>query len=117
MDFISIERTEAVGVHVYGKITMEDYNKLTPVLADKIKAHGKIPVLIKLGDIDTASAKALYEGAKFDLKHINDFNKVAIVADKKRYEYLVQLAQAFFPGELRHFHTDEEAEAVSWLLM
>ncbi|CAN5383409.1 hypothetical protein BH09BAC1_BH09BAC1_17160 [soil metagenome] len=115
IDFINIARPEAVGVHVHGKITMDDYNKLTPVLAQKIEEYGKIPVLVKLGDIDTASAKSLYEGAKFDLKHINHFSKVAVVADKQQYEWLVKMAQAFFPGEMRFFHTDDEAAAIAWL--
>jgi hypothetical protein len=116
IEFIDTVRPEAIGISVSGEITMDDYNKITPVIESKIQEHGKIPILLRLGEIDGASAKTMYEGAKFDLKHLKDITKIAVVADERKYEWLVKIAKPFIPAEVRLFKPEEEGSALSWIL-
>ena len=100
---------------ISGKITNDDYDKISPLIDQKVAEEGKLNALFIIESIDSMSAKALWEDLKVDFKHANDFGKVAIVGDKKWEWALTQISKPFTSAEIRFFNKEERAEAEAWV--
>ena len=100
-----------------GKLTKEDYASVVPTLEAKIKRFGKANVYLEVGSLDAATLPALWEELKQDVKHFADFNRAAVVSDDSA---LLKAATAvtgtITPAEVKHFSTDQKAEALRWTL-
>ena len=99
------------------KLTKEDYAAVVPTLEAKVKRWGKVNVYLEVGSLDAVTLPALWEEAKQDIKHFNDFNRAAVVSDNS---VLLQAAAAvtttITPAEVKHFSLEEKAEALRWAL-
>lgn len=65
------------------KLTQNDYDRLIPLLESKIKQHDNLNWYFEMQDFKGWEPKALWEDLKFDAKHANDFDKIAMVGEKK----------------------------------
>lgn len=72
-------------VRLTSKLVKEDYEQYVPMLERLLKAHGKIRMLVEMHDFHGWTAAALWEDIKFDAKHFNDIERLAIVGDKRRH--------------------------------
>lgn len=66
-----------------GRLTEEDYRELVPRLHEAIERHGKLRLLILLRDFEGWTPKALIEDLRFDLRHRKDFERAAIVGERR----------------------------------
>lgn len=96
-----------------GRLTEEDYRRLVPRLHEAIDRHGGLRLLILLRDFEGWTPKALIEDLRFDLRHRKDFERVAIVGERRWEEIMTRIAAPLFSGSMRFF--EDEAEARGWL--
>src|SRR5208283_5010459 len=75
-------REKGWGVHVSGKLHRQEYEKFVPDKERLIKQYGKIRVLMVMRDFHGWDTGALWEDIKWDAKHFNDVERVAIVGEK-----------------------------------
>jgi hypothetical protein len=66
-------------------------------------------------DFDGWTAKALWSDVKFDFKHRNDFEKVAMVGRKDWMDWMTQLMKPFTSAEIKFFELEEQAAARAWI--
>jgi hypothetical protein len=97
------------------KLTEVDYNKLLPLLNNKVQQYQKIRWYFEMEDFDGWELKAFWEEIKFDAKHLNDFGKVAMVGDKKWEEWMTDLMKPFTSAKVKFFDTSEKEEAKRWI--
>ncbi len=85
-----------IGITISGKVTAEDYDTLLPKLDEAIAAHGKINLLVLLGDFEGwvgfDAAKADF---KFGTHQYRQVEKAAFVSDKKWLEWSVKIMDPF----------------------
>lgn len=102
---------------IAGKLTKDDYNSVVPILNAKVQRYGKVNVYLEIGGLDTMTLPAIWEEAKQDIKHFDDFNRAAVVSDNS---VLLQAAAAvagtITPAEVKHFDANQKAEALAWAL-
>lgn len=100
-----------------GKLTKEDYANVVPALDAKVQRFGKVNVYLEIGDLDAVTLPALWVEIKEDVKHFDDFNRAAVVSDNS---VLLTAASAVIgtitPAEVKHFTSDQKAEALRWAL-
>jgi hypothetical protein len=96
-----------------GKLTHEDYERVVPRLEIAIEKAGKLRVLIRLEDFSGWTPASLLDEVRFDVRHRNDFEKVAVVGGSRWERVATRLSAPFFSGEVRFFEREDEAEA--WL--
>lgn len=98
-----------------GKLTHEDYQTITPMLESTIASieHPKIHVLIDATEFEGWEARALWDDFKLGLKHGKEFQKMAIVGNKKWMSYAVKMGSWFIAGDAKKF--DDLTEAIAWL--
>ncbi len=100
---------------ITGKLEREDYEELVPAVETLINEHGKIRVLVELVDFHGWSVGALWEDIKFDAKHFNDIERVAIVGDKAWEKGMSVFCKPFTTAEVRFFEVGEADEAGKWV--
>ena len=104
-------------LHVYidGKLTREDYTKLEARLQQKLKYHEKTRLLFELQTFDGWSPGALWDEIKFDVKHFNDIDRVAIVGGTNWEKQMARLYKPFTRAEVRYFPLEDSLMAQKWL--
>lgn len=106
-----------VGVTAKGKVTGHDYDSiLIPIIEDKINSHGKVRLLYLLGDeFEGFEIQALWDDAKLGLKHVNSWEKVAIVTNLKWIRNAIHMIGFLIPGQYRVFENHQYDEAKTWV--
>lgn len=98
-----------------GKLTHEDYKKITPMIDSALEgvSDAKIKALIDGTELEGWELRAAWDDFKIGLKHGSEFEKIAIYGNKKWQEYLSKVASWFISGEVKFF--ENEFEAINWL--
>ena len=104
-----------IAVEMSGKSTEEDAQKLDQFVNEHIVDGKEFNLLAVIDNVDGASLKGLAEGIKFDTKRMNQFNKIAIIADTS-WSTIISSLGNFVPGiEAKHFKTGQLDEAWEWI--
>ena len=111
----TIKDEKFVKVHVSEKLTKEDYQHLVPEMERLIKERGKVRLLFEMSDFHGWEASALWEDIKFDLKHFSDFDRLAVVGEKKWQEGMTHFCRPFTTAKIRYFDHSQADEARTWL--
>ena len=98
-----------------GKLSEQDYEKLIPILENKIKKFGKISWYFEVNNFDGWTVKAIWKDAKFDIKHRNDFEKIAIVGNKKWHEWMADILKPFTDADVKYFDSENKEAAKQWI--
>ena len=106
-----------IGIKVSGKLTSEDYDVLVRKLDEAISVHGKINLLMVLGEFDgwddLDAAKADY---KLGTHQYHQVEKAAFVGDKKWQGWMVKILDPFTRHtKERFFEVDQLEDAWSWI--
>lgn len=103
-----------VALHFSGQLEKADYDKLIPYLESKIDKHGKINLYWEMDDFEGWDAAAAWKDLKFDVKHANDFKRVAMVGDAKWQDWMTQLMKPFTSAEVKYFNRKQRIQAQDW---
>ena len=109
------EKEKLVDVTAKGKLNEEDYKEFVPLLERKIDELGKIKLYFEVRDFDGWTIEAMWSDFKFDVKHRDDLEKVAIVGNKKWHEWMTDMMKPFTSAEVKYFPLEQNAEAKEWI--
>lgn len=100
---------------VTGKLDKEDYDVMLPLIEATLREHKKINMLIELHQFEGWTAGALWEDIKFDLRHLNDINRLAVWGERKWEENLTKFTNAFTTAKVKFFEQEELEDAMEWI--
>lgn len=103
-----------IEVKIDGKVTKQDIEKLETHYKETKTVDEKVSLLLEVQSINY-SMDGLLEDMKFDMKHWNDFDKIAVVSDKKSIELGSKLPNMLPNLEVEHFSLSEKNQAMNWL--
>lgn len=106
---LAVEATE--------KLTRQDYETVfIPQLEQLIEKYGKIRVLFYLADgFDGWELGAAWDDAVFGMTHRHDFEKIAVVGDRKGIEWAAKIGAYFVDGEVASYSSADLQKAAAWL--
>jgi hypothetical protein len=98
-------------------LTSQDYeNVFIPQLNQLIDQFGKIRVVFYLAENFTGwKLGAAWDDAVFGTQHRHDFEKLAVVSDKKRVKWATKISVYFIDGEVKTYTPAEFQDAVAWI--
>ncbi len=102
-------------VQLSGTLGKEDYDQLVPTVERLVKAQGKIRLLVDMHDFHGWTAGAVWEDIKFDVKHFNDIERVALVGETKWEHGMAIFCKPFTTANIRYFDRAVGDEAHIWL--
>jgi len=108
---------DVVALRAVGIITAQDYRDvLIPLVQEKLAEHDKLKLLMVMGDdYTTFSGDAACEDTKFDLRHMGDFSRIAVVTDVTWVTKSMQLFAPVVPYDLKVFPMEQLDDAKSWI--
>ncbi|HEY4299661.1 MAG TPA: STAS/SEC14 domain-containing protein [Candidatus Didemnitutus sp.] len=108
--------TDTLVVEASGKLTAKDYEDIfIPKLDQLIQQHKKIRIVIYFTDsFDGVELGAMWEDAKFGLKHKDDVERMAIVGGPQWMAWMTKVGSHFMPGKFKVFVATALQEAISW---
>jgi hypothetical protein len=104
-----------IEVELTGKLTREDYEAFLPEVEQRLKEYGKVRVLMRMHDFHGWRLAALWQDIKFDMHHFRQFEKIAMVGEKRWQEWMSTICVPFTTGEVRFFHSDQLEAAREWV--
>ena len=112
-----LEQTESnvIATKATDKLTTTDYEKLLPILKNRLKQYEKIRWYFEMENFQGWELKAFWEDVKFDVKHANDYEKIAMVGDKRWEKWMTDLMKPFTPAEIKFFELAEREKALTWI--
>jgi len=102
-------------VRISGKLNKEAYEKLVPVVDQQIKESGKVRILLILDDFHGWTMGALWEDMKFDLKHWNHIERLAIVGETKWEAGMAVFCKPFTTAKIKYFDHAKLDDARKWI--
>lgn len=113
LTFLEKSSANVIGVKASGKLRHEDYQVLVPRLEQAIQEHGKLRILFELEDCRGWNIRAAWDDLKFGLKHGGDFERCAVVGEKRWQKWMTQLSRPFFRA--KYFDKSQIEEAWKWV--
>jgi hypothetical protein len=102
-------------VELSGKLTKEDYERFVPEFERAIEEHGKIRIMTHVHDFHGWDMGALWEDIKFDLKHFNHIERIAMVGESKWEKGMAIFCKPFTSAKIKYFEMAEADLAREWI--
>lgn len=115
IEILSIDYEDTVAIKMSGELTAKDYEPVVTLMEDMMKKKGKINLYCEIEGLEEVEQSAIWKDLKFDLRHFNDFQKVALVGDKQWLEWGAKFARPFTSAAVKFFDNSEKSEALNWL--
>lgn len=108
---------DVIAFEASGRVSNADYKeRLIPALEKAIAQKGKIRFLFVLGEgFEGYEPTAMWDDTFFGLKHIRDFEKIAVVTDNDLYAGAMRLFAPLMPCEVRVFPLAQRDDAKTWI--
>lgn len=99
-----------------GILSKADYDAAVPELENALAMRERpLRLLILLEDFRGWEVGAFWEDLKFDVKHGDDFGRIAVVGESKLEEWGTRLSKPFVGSEMRYFDQEDVSDALAWL--
>jgi len=97
-----------------GRLTAADYDAFVPRV-DAVLARGEGQRLLAiLDDFHGWEPGAAWEDLKFGIRHYADFERIALVGDRRWEEWMAILCRPFTRAEVRYFDASDLDSAWGW---
>src|SRR6476620_10229415 len=97
-------------VHVAGQVTKDDNKVVLPDIERLIQQHAKLRILCQMHDFHGWTPATLWEDIRFDARHRDDIERLAIVGERKWQGAMARLCKPFTAAEVRYFDQSEIRE-------
>lgn len=98
-----------------GTIDRADYARFEPEVDAACARGEKVRLLLDVSRLGGWTLGALWEDVKFDLRHFDDVDRVAVVGDPPPAHWLAALARPFTTAEVAYFEGEDIDAARTWL--
>jgi len=117
IEFLPESQKQLLVAKMLGQLTVEDYEHvLIPKLNEIMGEYQKVRAVIIVDESFTGwELGALWEDAKYGLKHRHDFDRIAMVGTSYWLEKAVKLGSVLIDSEVKTFDEDKLNDALVWV--
>jgi len=110
-----VEDTFFLSLKAVGKLTHDDYQKITPIIDSTLAVikDPKVNLFLDVTEFDGWDLRAAWDDFEIGLKHGNEFVKIALYGNKDWQELSAKIGSWFTSGIIKYF--EDEQEALLWL--
>ena len=116
LELIPFEEGNVIGFRLNGRIEDDEFDEAVGLIEKKLKEYKKLRVYAEIEKVGGMSVNTFMKDIHFKLRHWMDFEREAVVSDKRWIETWVRFASRFFPHiKVKHFSFEEAEEAKEWI--
>ncbi len=97
------------------KLTEEDYQELIPKVEKMLEQYKTIRWYFEMQDFKGWEMKAFWEDVKFEFRHANDIEKLAVVGDTEWEKWMTTMMRPFTKAEVKYFDLKDKELALEWI--
>jgi hypothetical protein len=102
-------------IQITGKLHKSDYQHFVPIVEKAVQKHGKVRMLVQMHKFHGWDLGALWEDVKFDAKHFNQIERLAIVGETTWEKWMATFCKPFTTATIQFFSSDRLAQARAWV--
>ena len=103
-------------IRVIGHVTEHDMDTVIPKMEAFIARHGTIRLVEVIERFEGFDPTTIFDGIKFDIKHMKDISHAAIVSDIPWISFMTNALAMVSPVMVRTFALDDVDAARDWAL-
>ena len=103
IETIETSSPKVLGMKVCGKLHDEDYKQFVPNVEALLTAKGKLRLLVQFEDFHGWDLHAAWDDLKFGLRHYSDFERIAMVGDRKWEKWMANFCKPFTKAKVKYF--------------
>ena len=115
IETIDTDSPRVVGLKLGGTLHDEDFRQFVPIMEKLLTAEGKVRLFVQFEDFHGWDLHAAWDDLKFNLKHYADFERIAMVGDRKWERWMTSFCSPFTKAEMKYFDHSEVDAARKWL--
>ena len=106
---------KVVGLKLTGKLHDEDYRRFVPAIESILTAEGKVRLFVQFEEFQGWDMHAAWDDFKFALSHYSDFERIAMVGDRRWEKWMASVCKPFTKAKLKYFDRSDVDAAWTWL--
>lgn len=115
IETIETRSPKVVGLKLTGRLHDDDYRQFEPTIETILTAQGKVRLFVQFEDFHGWDLHAAWDDLKFGLKHYADFERIAMVGDRKWERWMAGFCKPFTKATVRYFDQPDADAAWKWL--
>ena len=104
-----------VGLKLCGELHDGDYKQSVPEMETILTAAGKVRLFVQYEDFHGWDLHAAWDDLRFNLKHYSDFERIAMVGDRKWEQWMANFVRPLAKAKVEYFDRSEVDAAWKWL--
>lgn len=115
LNLTKITENHIAVLKVSGTITKEEVKHVEPLIEDAISHGEPLNFYIELADFNGMDLAAVKEDVKFDIKHKDDYGKIAIVGESSWQDWATRFCDIVLDAPMQYFDHAHSEKAWQWL--
>jgi len=112
---IELTNKNTIATKASGKLRKEDIEKINPLIHAILDKGMKVRWYFEMDNFTGWDLPGLWEDLKMDTAHAKDYEKIAMVGDKKWQEWIAQFMKPFTNADIRYFDLKDKETAKQWI--
>jgi hypothetical protein len=97
-----------------GKLQDHDYETFVPIVDAAIRAEGRVRLVAQFEAFEGWDLHAAWDDMKFGVRHYADFERIAMIGDRKWEQWMAKLCRPFTRASVRYFDAAQAEAAWAW---
>lgn len=115
IEILDLPDSNLVGLKLGDTLSEDDFDVFASHLRGELEAHTTTRILLEIEDVEGWDPEEQWENLTFDVRHVQDLDKVAVVGDEP-WERLLDKLELLFPmSQIQTYDPGDREEAMSWL--
>lgn len=112
---IEIREENIIFSEITGKLKKGEIKEMHPFIHEIIAKNKKVRWYFEMIDFKGWDMEGFYEDLKMDASHADDYEKIAMVGDKKWEDMLAKGMKPFTSAEVKFFDLNQKDMAWEWI--
>ncbi|MDT0642547.1 STAS/SEC14 domain-containing protein [Zunongwangia sp. F363] len=115
LQITDIKRENVVVTVASGKLNQHDLEKIHPLIHSILEKGLKIRWYLEMNDFQGWHIEGLWEDFTKDVDHEKEYEKIALVGEKKWQSWAVWFMSPFSNAHIKYFTLNQKKEAEKWI--
>jgi len=115
LQIIDVKKDNVITTLATGKLDQQDIEKVHPIIHSILDKGLKVRWYFEMDNFEGWTINELWKDFKNNSTHEKEYERIAMVGDKKWQKWATQLMKPFCNAEIKYFNLDQKEDAKSWI--
>ena len=115
LQITDIKSENVVATIASGKLSQHDLEKIHPLIHSILEKGLRVRWYLEMNDFQGWHIEGLWKDFSKDVEHEKEYEKIALVGEKKWRKWATQFMKPFCNAEIKYFGPDQKQEAKIWI--